>query len=101
MADIQSLFYEQIGEKCGKNIADRVSFARDTRNVITLTGQVPVWQQVVDIGHIAGKLQLARAVYKGEFPLTDTIGDLVYSCILSRQGERWQNFREDPEDCTD
>ena len=47
------------------------------------------------------KLQLARAVYKGELAVNDFIGDLVYSCILSRQGERWQNFRENPEDCTD
>lgn len=47
------------------------------------------------------KLQLARAVYKGEMEVNDFIGDLVYSCILSRQGERWQNFRENPEDCTD
>lgn len=47
------------------------------------------------------KLQLARAVYKNELPLTEYVGDLVFSSILSRQGERWQNFRENQEDCTD
>lgn len=47
------------------------------------------------------KLQLARAVYKNELPLTDYVGNLVFSSILSRQGERWQNFRENQEDCTD
>lgn len=47
------------------------------------------------------KLQLARAVYKGELPANDYIGDIVFSGMLSRQGERWQNFRENPEDCTD
>ncbi len=47
------------------------------------------------------KLQLARAVFKGDLPANDYIGDIVFSGILSRQGERWQNFRENPEDCTD
>ena len=47
------------------------------------------------------KLQLARAVWKEELPLTDYIGEIVYSGIMSRLGERWQNFRENPEDCTD
>lgn len=47
------------------------------------------------------KLQLARAVCKGELPANDYIGELVFSGILSRQGERWQNFGENPEDCTD
>lgn len=47
------------------------------------------------------RLQLARAVYKGEMPVSDYIGELNFAGILSRQGERWQNFRESPEDCTD
>ncbi|MCC8023872.1 MAG: hypothetical protein LIP16_00985 [Clostridium sp.] len=47
------------------------------------------------------RLQLARAVYKGETALTDYIGRINFASILSRQGERWQNFRESPEDCTD
>lgn len=47
------------------------------------------------------RLQLARAVYRGEMELTDYIGELNFAGILSRQGERWQNFRESPEDCTD
>lgn len=47
------------------------------------------------------KLQLARAVFKGDEEPTDYIADLLYNYMLSRQGERWQNFREDPEDCTD
>ena len=47
------------------------------------------------------KLQLARAVYKGDLKVNDYNGGIVFSGILSREGERWQNFREDPEDCTD
>ncbi|MQM72247.1 MAG: hypothetical protein DUD26_08220 [Eubacteriaceae bacterium] len=47
------------------------------------------------------KMQLARAVAKGELPLSDRIGEIVFSSILSRQGERWQNFRENPENMTD
>ena len=47
------------------------------------------------------RLQLARAVYKGEIELSDYIGEINFSSILSRQGERWQNFRECAEDCTD
>lgn len=47
------------------------------------------------------RLQLARAVWKGEMELSDYIGSINFTGILSRQGERWQNFRECPEDCTD
>lgn len=47
------------------------------------------------------RLQLARAVYKGEIEPSDYIGRLNFAGILSRQGERWQNFGEPPEDCTD
>lgn len=47
------------------------------------------------------KLQLARAVYKGELEGNDYITNIMFNCILSRQGERWQNFGESPEDCTD
>lgn len=47
------------------------------------------------------RLQLARAVWKGEMELSDYIGEINFAGILSRQGERWQNFRECPEDCTD
>jgi tetratricopeptide (TPR) repeat protein len=47
------------------------------------------------------KLQLARAMFKGELKTNDYIAALMYNGILSRQGERWQNFGENPEDCTD
>ncbi len=47
------------------------------------------------------KLQMARAVYKGELEGNDYISDILFKSILSRQGERWQNFGECPEDCTD
>ncbi len=47
------------------------------------------------------KLQLARAVYKGELEGNDYITNIMFKSILSRQGERWQNFGECPEDCTD
>ena len=62
MADMKSLFFEQLKEKCGEEIAGRVTFAVDERKVITLTGRVPVWQQVVDIGHVAGKLPGTKGV---------------------------------------
>jgi hypothetical protein len=47
------------------------------------------------------KLQLARAVFKGELKDNGYIATLLYNSMLSRQGERWQNFGENPEDCTD
>ncbi|MBA5850755.1 hypothetical protein H2684_05405 [Clostridium sp. cel8] len=47
------------------------------------------------------KLQMARAVYKNELEPNEYISDLLFQSILSRQGERWQNFGESPEDCTD
>ena len=62
MADIKALFFEQVKDKCGEEIAGKVTFAIDDRNVITLTGRVPVWQQVVDIGHVAGKLPGTKGV---------------------------------------
>ena len=62
MADMKSLFFEQLKEKCGEEIAGRVTFAVDERKVITLTGRVPVWQQVVDVGHVAGKLRPRQGI---------------------------------------
>lgn len=47
------------------------------------------------------KAQLARAIFKGELELTKYGGTLIFQSIFSRLGERWQNFRENPEDCTD
>lgn len=47
------------------------------------------------------KLQMARAVYKDELEANDYISEVLFKSILSRQGERWQNFGECPEDCTD
>jgi hypothetical protein len=47
------------------------------------------------------RLQLARAVFTGELEANEFIANRLFQCILSRQGERWQNFREDPEDFTD
>ena len=47
------------------------------------------------------RLQLARAVFKDEMAPNDYIAGLVFQSILSRQGERWQNFGENPEDLTD
>jgi glycerol-3-phosphate dehydrogenase len=39
-----------------------VHFSADERRVVTLTGETEIWQQVVDIGHIAGKLPGVRGV---------------------------------------
>jgi len=47
------------------------------------------------------KLQLARCVYRGELAATSSIGRTLLHSILSRQGERWQNFGESPEELTD
>ena len=33
----------------------KIEASADARGVITLTGEVDVWQHVVDIGHAAGK----------------------------------------------
>ena len=46
------------------------------------------------------KLQIARAVYKGELEPSEYAADIVFSAILSGQGERWQNFGEDPYEYT-
>lgn len=47
------------------------------------------------------RLQLARSVFKGDLEANDFIANLQFQSILSRQGERWQNFGENPEDGTD
>jgi len=47
------------------------------------------------------KLQLARAVYRGELEANEYIAGLLFQSILSRQGERWQNFGEDANEYTD
>lgn len=47
------------------------------------------------------KVQLARAVYKNELQANNYISKILFKSILSRQGERWQNFGESPEDFTD
>lgn len=62
MSQEEKLFYEQVTEKCGRDTAFRVRISSDERRVITLEGQVDYWQQVVDIGHIAGKLQGTKGV---------------------------------------
>lgn len=40
--------------------------------------------------------QIIRAVHKGELPASQYGADMVFAPILSGQGERWQNFGEDP-----
>jgi hypothetical protein len=47
------------------------------------------------------KLQIARSIMKGELEANEYSASLLYKSLLSRQGERWQNFGESPEDCTD
>jgi hypothetical protein len=46
-------------------------------------------------------LQLAWSVFKGYIEPSEYIADILFESILSRQGERWQCFGEDPEDLTD
>jgi hypothetical protein len=40
--------------------------------------------------------QMIRSVYTGELEVSDYSADVVFSSILSGQGERWQNFGESP-----
>lgn len=40
--------------------------------------------------------QVIRSVYMGELPANQYGADMVFAPILSGQGERWQNFGEDP-----
>lgn len=42
--------------------------------------------------------QIARAVWLGQLPPSEYGADIVFSSILSGQGERWQNFGEDQND---
>lgn len=44
------------------------------------------------------KLQIARAIYKGELSPTEYAADILFGSILSGQGERWQNFGESQHD---
>ncbi len=47
------------------------------------------------------KLQVAWSIYRGYLPPTEYAAHLLFQSLLSRQGERWQNFGESPEDLTD
>ena len=47
------------------------------------------------------KMQLARAIFKNEMIASPYSAEILNLNILSRQGERWQNFGENPEDYTD
>ncbi len=47
------------------------------------------------------KMQLARAVFKNELAANSYVSKILFKSILSRQGERWQNFGESAEDYTD
>ena len=62
MAKMQALFYAQLKEKFGMETADRIEITMDDRKVITLEGKTETWQQVVDIGHLAGKLPGIKGV---------------------------------------
>lgn len=62
MSEIKTDFYKQVEAMCGNNIVKRIQFEADNRQVITLVGDVDQWQQVVDIGHIAGKLPGTKGV---------------------------------------
>ena len=42
--------------------------------------------------------QIIRSVYLGELEASEYGAEMVFSSILSGQGERWQNFGEKPED---
>ncbi|MCC3145616.1 hypothetical protein LJ207_09800 [Halanaerobium sp. Z-7514] len=47
------------------------------------------------------KAQLIRSLYYGELEASPYNAEIIFKSLLSRQGERWQNFGESPEDYTD
>ncbi len=47
------------------------------------------------------KAQIIRSLYTGELEANEYNAEIIYKSILSRQGERWQNFGESSEDYTD
>lgn len=47
------------------------------------------------------KAQLIRSLYSKELEASQYSAEIIFQSILSRQGERWQNFGESPEDYTD
>ena len=47
------------------------------------------------------KAQVIRSLYSGELEVSKYNAEIIYQSILSRQGERWQNFGESSEDYTD
>jgi len=47
------------------------------------------------------KAQIIRSLYSGELEVSKYNAEIIYQSILSRQGERWQNFGESSEDYTD
>lgn len=47
------------------------------------------------------KAQIIRSIYNGELEVNEYNTEIIFKSILSRQGERWQNFRESSEDYTD
>ncbi|MDO4289152.1 MAG: NAD(P)/FAD-dependent oxidoreductase [Eubacterium sp.] len=54
MGDCVQQFYEKLKESTA--LKDyKIAANADTRKVMRLTGEVDTWQQVVDIGHLAGK----------------------------------------------
>ncbi|MQM72243.1 MAG: FAD/NAD(P)-binding oxidoreductase [Eubacteriaceae bacterium] len=55
-------FYNQVKRTCGDEVAEHVQIEIDKRNVVKLTGEVHTWQDVVDIGHIAGRLSGTKGV---------------------------------------
>lgn len=53
------------------------------------------------VNYPSRKMLIARALLKNEIPVSEHSAQILNFCILSRQGERWQNFGEDPEDFSD
>jgi len=47
------------------------------------------------------KAQIIRSIYNEELDVNEYNTEIIFKSILSRQGERWQNFRESSEDYTD
>ena len=55
--------------------------------------------QSLSLIHISSRTaQIIRSVYLGELEASEYGAEMVFSSILSGQGERWQNFGEKPED---
>lgn len=82
MAELLSNFTNQLKAAYGDDLLNQIDASLDGRKILTLSGEVETWQQVVDIGHLAGKLPDIKGVVNNitskdyQKPATDQTGDI-------------------------